>query len=55
MKIREQVRDNIEQIKNFVGQNGIFNYSPDNHNGLGPDCYVPVVVENGQWKLYKGK
>ena len=55
VKIREQVRDNIEQIKNFVGQNGIFNYSPDNHNGLGPDCYVPVVVENGQWKLYKGK
>jgi len=55
LKIREQVRDNIEQIKNFVGQNGIFNYSPENHNGLGPDCYVPVVIEKGQWKLYKAK
>lgn len=55
VKIRAQVRDNLERIKGFVGQNGIFNYSPDNHNGLGPKCYVPVVVENGKWTLYKGK
>jgi branched-chain amino acid transport system substrate-binding protein len=55
VKIREQPRNNIEQIKNFVGQNGVFNYSADNHNGLGPDCYVPVVIEKGQWKLYKAK
>jgi branched-chain amino acid transport system substrate-binding protein len=55
VKIREQLRDNLEGIKEFVGQNGVFNYSPDNHNGLGPKCYVPVVVENGKWKLYKGK
>jgi branched-chain amino acid transport system substrate-binding protein len=54
-RIREQIRDNLEQIKGFVGQNGVFNYSADNHNGLGPKCYVPVVVENGKWKLYKGK
>ncbi|HME41543.1 MAG TPA: ABC transporter substrate-binding protein [Syntrophorhabdales bacterium] len=55
VKIRAQVRDNLETIKGFVGQNGIFNYSPENHNGLGPKCYVPVVVENGKWRLYKGK
>lgn len=54
-KIRVEIRDNLETIKGFVGQNGVFNYSPDNHNGLGPKCYVPVVVENGKWKLYKGK
>lgn len=53
VKIRAQLRDNLEQIKGFVGQNGIFNYSPDNHNGLPPRCYVPVVVENGKWTLYK--
>jgi branched-chain amino acid transport system substrate-binding protein len=51
--IRAQLRDNLEQIKGFVGQNGIFNYSPDNHNGLPPRCYVPVVVEGGKWRLYK--
>jgi branched-chain amino acid transport system substrate-binding protein len=55
VKIREQLRDNLEGIKGFIGQNGVFNYSADNHNGLGPKCYVPVVVENGKWKLYKGK
>jgi branched-chain amino acid transport system substrate-binding protein len=55
VKIRAQLRDNLETIKGFVGQNGIFNYSPDNHNGLGPKCYVPVVVENGKWRLYKGR
>ena len=55
VEIRDQLRDNLEKIKGFVGQNGIFNYSPDNHNGLGPKCYVPVVVENGKWTLYKAK
>jgi len=54
-KIRAQLRDAIEGTKNFLGQNGIFNYSPDNHNGLPPGCYVPVVVQNGEWRLYKGK
>lgn len=55
IKIREQIRDNLEKIKGFLGQTGVFNYSPDSHNGLGPKCYVPVVVENGKWQLYKGK
>ncbi|HAM50607.1 MAG TPA: hypothetical protein DCP92_07890 [Nitrospiraceae bacterium] len=55
IKIRSDIRDNLEKIKGFVGQNGIFNYSADNHNGLAPKCYVPVMVENGKWKLYRGK
>ncbi len=55
VKIRSEIRDAREKIKGFVGQNGIFNYSPDNHNGLPPKCYVPVVVEKGKWALYKGK
>jgi branched-chain amino acid transport system substrate-binding protein len=55
IKIREQLRDNLEKVKGFVGQNGVFNYSPENHNGLGPKCYVPVVIEKGAWKLYRGK
>lgn len=52
-KIRAQLRDNIEAIKGFVGQNGIFNYTPDNHNGLGPKCYVTVMVKDGKWVLYR--
>lgn len=54
-KIRSQLRANIEGTKNFLGQNGIFSYSPDNHNGLPPGCYVPVVIEKGKWALYKGR
>ncbi len=56
VRIREQIRDNLEKhTKGFVGQNGIFNFTADNHNGLGPKCYVPVVVDKGKWRLYKGK
>jgi len=51
-KIRAQLRDNLERLQGVVGQNGVYNYSPDNHNGLGLGCYVPVVVKNGEWKLY---
>ncbi|HVN23316.1 MAG TPA: ABC transporter substrate-binding protein [Syntrophorhabdales bacterium] len=54
-KIREQLRDNLEKVKGFVGQNGTFNFAADNHNGLGPKCYVPVAVQNGKWTLYKTK
>ena len=56
VKIREQIREHLEKhTKGFVGQNGIFNLAPDNHNGLGPKCYVLVVVDKGKWRLYKGK
>lgn len=52
-KIRASLRDNVEGIKNFVGQNGTFNYTPDNHNGLGPNTYAPVIVKDGKWIYYK--
>ncbi len=52
-KIRSQLRDRIEALKKVVGQNGIFSYSKDNHNGLSYGCYVPVVVKNGEWRLVR--
>ena len=55
VKIRNRFGITLSRSKTLWGRNGIFNYTPDNHNGLGPDCYVPVVIENGQWKLYKAK
>jgi len=51
VKIRAQIRDNLEKIKGFVGQNGIFSYSPDNHLGLAPRPYVLVVIKQGRWRL----
>lgn len=50
-KIRSALRDNLENLKNVVGQNGIFNYSADNHNGLSYGCYVLVEIRDGKWRL----
>ncbi len=51
-KIRTQLRDSLENIKGFVGQNGVFNYSPTDHIGLSEGCYTKVVVEGGKWRLH---
>ena len=52
-RIRSQLRDSLENIKGFVGQNGVFNYSPTDHIGLTEGCYIKVVVRDGKWRLYK--
>lgn len=52
-KIRAELRDNLEGIKGFVGQNGVFNYSPADHIGLVEGCYIKVVIQDGRWRLYK--
>jgi branched-chain amino acid transport system substrate-binding protein len=48
---KEKVRSEIEKTKNFIGVDGIFNMSPTNHLGLGPDSFVMVEVKDGTWKL----
>jgi branched-chain amino acid transport system substrate-binding protein len=46
-----KIRDYIENTKNFVGQHGIFNFSPQDHNGLSKDDLEMVVVKGGDWAL----
>ncbi len=41
----------LQNIKNFPGVSGVFNLSAADHNGLGPDAFVMVKIENGTWKL----
>ncbi|MDQ0338962.1 branched-chain amino acid transport system substrate-binding protein [Caldalkalibacillus uzonensis] len=49
---REDIRDYLENnINDWVGTTGIFNFSPEDHNGLTADSLVMAVVENGEWKL----
>ncbi len=48
-----KIRDCIENTKGFVGQHGIFNFSPQDHNGLSEKDLVMVVVKNGDWALLK--
>ena len=46
-----QIRDYIEIRKNFIGQHGVFNFSPTDHNGLTKDAFEMVVVKDGAWAL----
>ena len=43
---REKIRDYIENTKNFVGTGGIFNFSPEDHNGLSKDAFEMLTIEN---------
>ncbi|MBU0462020.1 MAG: ABC transporter substrate-binding protein [Proteobacteria bacterium] len=47
---KAKLRDAIEQISNFVGTQGIFNYSPDDHAGLEADSILLYKVFDGDWK-----
>jgi len=46
---RAMVRDNLENTTGFIGTDGIFNMSPEDHVGLGPNDVVMVKVHNGEW------
>lgn len=48
---REAVRKALESIQGYVGVTGVFNMSAQNHNGLTPDSFRILEVQNGQWKL----
>jgi branched-chain amino acid transport system substrate-binding protein len=46
-----KIRDYIENRTNFIGQHGVFNFSPTDHNGLTKEAFEMVVVKNGDWAL----
>ncbi len=48
---REQIRGELEGLKNFAGVSGIFNMSPEDHNGLSPAAFVMVKINNGGFQL----
>ena len=45
------LRDAIEQTKGYVGVSGIYNLTPEDHNGLGVDSMVIVQVKDGKFVL----
>ena len=49
---REDLRNAIEGLSGFPGTGGIFNYSKDDHNGLGMDSLEVLTVKNGAFALY---
>jgi len=50
---REKIRDYIENTKNFVGTGGIFNFSPEDHNGLNKDAFEMLTVKNEKFVVFK--
>lgn len=49
---REKVRSALENLQGVVGTAGVFNMSPKDHNGLGPDAFEMLTVKNGKFVVY---
>ena len=50
---KEKVREAIENIKGLVGTAGVFNFSSQDHNGLGMDAFEMLTVKDGNFAIYK--
>ncbi|PID01739.1 MULTISPECIES: ABC transporter substrate-binding protein [unclassified Sporosarcina] len=47
---REAIRDYLEEnIKDWIGTTGVYNYTAEDHNGLGPESFVMATVKDGKW------
>ena len=47
------LRTAIEGTRGYVGVSGIYNLTPKDHNGLGPDSMVIIQVKDGKLELAK--
>jgi branched-chain amino acid transport system substrate-binding protein len=50
---RQGIRDALEELQNFVGTGGVFNFSPTDHNGLTEEAFEMLTVHNGQFAILK--
>ena len=50
-EFRQALRDALENMKEVVSPEGIFNTNPGNHNGLDVRGQVMVRIEGGKWKI----
>ena len=48
---KAKLRQAIEETKGYVGINGIFNFSAQDHGGLSKDSMVVYQCREGDWKL----
>lgn len=48
---RQKVRDALEGLSGVAGVDGVFDYTPTDHNGLGKGSVVIVTLNDGHWKL----
>lgn len=48
-EFRAAIRDAIEKMQNFVGTEGVYTMSPQDHNGVDERSQVMIKIENGKW------
>jgi branched-chain amino acid transport system substrate-binding protein len=48
---KEKVRAEIEKTTHYIGVDGIYNMSAEDHLGLDTNSFVMVEIQNGGWKL----
>ncbi len=50
-EFRAALRDALEQTRELVGAQGVFNMTPKNHNGMDARSRLMMTVKNGRWTL----
>ena len=50
---KEKIREAIENLKDFPGTAGVYNFSPTDHNGLTIDAFEIQTVKDGKFTIYK--
>jgi branched-chain amino acid transport system substrate-binding protein len=50
---REKIRAGLEQLKGFLGANGIYTTSATDHNGYSVESLQMLVVEKGKFRLVR--
>jgi branched-chain amino acid transport system substrate-binding protein len=51
---RESIREYLENdVTDWIGTTGVFNFTDKDHNGLTADSLVMAVVKDGKWTLLK--
>jgi branched-chain amino acid transport system substrate-binding protein len=50
---RKNLANAIENVRDYIGTYGVFNYSESDHNGLTKDAFVLVEIKNGDWELIR--
>ncbi|MBD3242161.1 MAG: ABC transporter substrate-binding protein [Chitinivibrionales bacterium] len=51
---KEAVREAIENTTGLVGTAGVFNFSPEDHNGISIEGFETLTVEDGKFVLHEG-
>mgnify|MGYP001485172527 CR=1 FL=1 len=52
-EFRVALRDALENVKDLVGTQGVYNMTPDDHSGFDQRGRVLITVKDGNWTLLK--